>query len=117
MSEDSGSCTSSRDVSPAGKLRRRRRRERRLPTFINLGNGTTPTAGRRGGDLTTASSSPAVTQRVGECFYRGFARMAMCVCSIQKTHWKWGGGVYVIFFLHGSGGTMAIRSAMVVSWQ
>ncbi|CAM9903387.1 unnamed protein product, partial [Laminaria digitata] len=51
---DSGSCTSSRDVSPAGKLRRRRRRERRLPTFVNLSNGNTP--GRRGGGSTTTSS-------------------------------------------------------------
>ena len=79
VSEDSGSCTSPRDVSPAGKLRRRRRRERRLPTFIKLSNGSTPST--EGHGLTT-DASPAAAQRSGEFFGGRLAR----VCAGRSRH-------------------------------
>lgn len=95
MSEDSGSCMSSRDVSPAGKLRRRRRRERRLPTFINLGNGTTLTAERKDGGPTNASHS-SVTQSVGEVLDDSRFFNDICSCRILKITLKLWGGVYFV---------------------
>lgn len=67
MSEDSESCAS-REVSPSKDCRRRRQRERRLPTFVQLSIGTTPptTPPVVGGDIGRTGFTPTASPLYGE---------------------------------------------------